>query len=49
MARIEYIGINPKFIEFINSDEFNAVLSANPNLRLITTGEYDEDGDELLV
>lgn len=49
MARIEYIGINPKFIEFINSDEFNAALSANPNLRLVTLGEYDEDGNELIV
>jgi hypothetical protein len=49
MARIEYSAINPKSVEFINSDEFSAVLAANPNLRLVTAGEYDEDGNELIV
>lgn len=49
MARIEYSAIHPKFAEFINSDEFKAVLAANPNLRLVTFGEDDEDGNELLI
>jgi hypothetical protein len=49
MARIEYSAISPASVEFINSDEFRAVLTAHPNLRLVTIGEEDEDGDELLV
>lgn len=49
MARLEYSGINPTSIEFINSDEFSAVLASHPNLRLVTTGEEDEDDNELLV
>jgi hypothetical protein len=49
MARIEYSAINPGSIAFINSDEFRSVLTANPNLRLVTVGEHDEDGNELIV
>lgn len=49
MARIEYSSIHPKFAEFINSEEFKAVLAAHPNLRLVAFGEEDEDGDELLI
>lgn len=46
MARIEYIAINPKAIEFINSDEFRTVLAANPNLQLVTI-EYNDHGKEV--
>lgn len=49
MARIEYSAIHPKSVELINSDEFQTVLAANPNLRLVTFGEDDEDSNELLI
>ena len=46
MAHIEYNGINPESTELLHSDEFKAVLTAFPNLRLVTVEENDY-GDEV--
>lgn len=47
MAHIEYSAIHPKFTEFITSEEFNAVLIANPNLKLVRIEEDAETEEEL--
>lgn len=42
MANIDYFGIAPEAVELINSDEFRAILEAQPELCLVTVGEEDE-------
>lgn len=48
MVHIEYAGLAPETVEFINSQEFLSVLETHPSLRLVTV-EEDEDGDEVFT
>jgi hypothetical protein len=47
MVHIEYSGISPESIDLINSDQLRSVLTAYPNLRLVTVDEDEDDDNEV--
>lgn len=47
MVHIEYSGISPESTDLINSDQLRAVLTAHPNLRLVTVDEEEDDDNEV--
>lgn len=49
MVSIDYNGLNPDSVEFINSKQFRAVLAAHPTLRLVTIGEDKETKAETVI